>query len=239
MEVLNDLVGYKNLKIFQNSDWFSFSLDSVLLPNFVTLKSSTKLIFDFCTGNAPIPLILSTKTKANIIGIEIQKDIYCLAKKSVSYNDLDWQIRLYNMDINDIQDKFDSGIADIVLCNPPYFRVSDGSNLNEDIHKSIARHEIKIDLEHIIEKAFYILKNGGTIALVHRTDRFIEMVKLLEKNNFAIKKLRFIYPKSGNDSNLVLVEARKNGNTGLKIMSPLIVHYDNGDYSEEVLSMFK
>ena len=71
MIVLNDLVGYKNLKIYQNQDWFSFSLDSVLLPNFVTLNKNISLIMDLCCGNAPIPLILSTKTQAKIIGVEI------------------------------------------------------------------------------------------------------------------------------------------------------------------------
>lgn len=239
MEVLNDLLGYKNLKIFQNSEWFSFSLDSVLLPNFVTIKSNTKLIVDFCTGNAPIPLILTTKTSAKIIGIEIQKDVYELAKKTVLYNNLENQITLYNEDVKNVGKFIGSEEADIVLCNPPYFKVSSNSNLNEDIHKSIARHELKIDLEQIIKKAFYLLKTGGIIALVHRTDRFIEIVKILENNHFSIKKIRFIYPKKGTESNLVLIEARKNGNVGLKILEPLIVHDLDGNYSKEVLKMFE
>ena len=71
MEVLNDLVGYKNLKIYQNTEWFSFSLDSVLLPNFVTLNKNIDTIIDLGCGNAPIPLILSTKTDAKIIGVEV------------------------------------------------------------------------------------------------------------------------------------------------------------------------
>ena len=94
MEVLNDLVGYKNLKIYQNSDWFTFSLDSVLLANFVTINPKTKKILDLGCGNAPIPLILSTKTKASIVGVEIQKDSYDLATKSVLYNHLENQIQL-------------------------------------------------------------------------------------------------------------------------------------------------
>ena len=75
METLNDLVGYSNLKIYQNDEWFKFSLESVLLPNFVTLNLKDKEILDLCTGNAPIHLILSTKTKAHITGVEIQEYI--------------------------------------------------------------------------------------------------------------------------------------------------------------------
>ena len=73
MEVINDLLNYNNLKIVQNTNWFSFSLDSVLLPNFVTLNSKIEKVLDIGCGNAPIPLILSTKTKAEITGVEIQK----------------------------------------------------------------------------------------------------------------------------------------------------------------------
>ena len=47
MSVLNDLVGYKNLKIYQEPDWFSFSLDSVLLPNFVKINKNTKKFLNF------------------------------------------------------------------------------------------------------------------------------------------------------------------------------------------------
>ena len=57
MEVKNYLLGYKNLYIYQNPDMFSFSLDSVLLPNFITISSNTKKILDIGTGHAPIPLI--------------------------------------------------------------------------------------------------------------------------------------------------------------------------------------
>ena len=62
MEVLNDLVG-KNLKIYQDDDYFKFSLESILLPNFVTINLKDQKILDLCSGNAPIPLVLSTKTK--------------------------------------------------------------------------------------------------------------------------------------------------------------------------------
>ena len=85
MKVINDIVG-KNLKIYQDDDFFKFSLESVLLPNFVNINLKDKKILDLCTGNAPIPLILSTKTKAKIYGVELQEEIYDLASDSVKLN---------------------------------------------------------------------------------------------------------------------------------------------------------
>ena len=75
--------------------------------------------------------------------------------------------------------------------------------------------------------------------MVHRTDRLIEIIEEFRKNNIEPKKIRLIYPKQNEESNMVLIEGRKNGNTGLKILPPLIVHKENGDYSDEVKKMFK
>ena len=92
MKVLNDLLNYSNLKIYQDDNYFSFSLDSVLLPNFVKINKNVKKILDLGTGNAPIPMILSTRTDAKIFGIELQKEIYDLAIESVRLNKLDDRI---------------------------------------------------------------------------------------------------------------------------------------------------
>ena len=238
MEVLHDLVGYKNLKIYQNTDWFLFSLDSVLLANFVTINKNVKNIIDLGCGNAPIPLILSTKTKAHIIGVEIQKDSYNLAKKSVVYNELDNQIELINIDMKELKKIYNSDSIDIITCNPPYFKYSSNSNINEDEHKVIARHEKMITLDDILLLARYLLKNNGCIAMVHRTDRLIEIINTFQKYGLEIKKIRFVYPKEGSESNMVLIEGRKNGKVGLKLLPPLYVHNTNG-YTDEVMTMFE
>lgn len=239
MEVLNDLVGYKNLKIYQNTDWFSFSLDSILLANFVTLNKNIDFIMDLGCGNAPIPLILSTKTNAKIIGVEIQKDSYELAKKSVSYNHLEDRIELLNMDMKDLRNIYSSDSIDVITCNPPYFKYLETSNLNEDIHKVIARHEKMITLEDILSLVKYLLKNNGLFAMVHRTDRLIEIIHLFKMYGLEVKKLRFIYPKVDMESNMVLIEGRKSGKVGLKILPPLYAHHEDGSYTDEVLEMFE
>ena len=238
MEVLNDLVNYNNLKIYQNTDWFLFSLDSILLPNFVTINKNAKTIMDLGTGNAPIPLILSKKNKAKIIGIEIQKDVYELAKKTIEYNSLQDKIELYNLDIKKLREHFEGDSVDIITCNPPYFKVEEQSNLNEDFHKVIARHEVNLTLEDLLQAAKYLLKNNGILALVHRTDRFLDILRLCSQYGLEVKKIRFVYPKINSESNMILVEARKNGGVGLKVLPPLYVHEENGDYTKEVIEMF-
>lgn len=239
MEVINNLLNYKNMKIVQNTDWFSFSLDSVLLSNFVKLTKKTVKIMDFCTGNAPIPLILSQKTNADIIGIELQKEIYDLAKKSIEINNLSSRIKLYNMDIKELTKMYETDTFDLITCNPPFFQVNKLSKINDNSIKSIARHEIKVNLNDIFLLARKLLKNNGSICMVHRTDRLIDIIDSMRSNNIEPKRIQFVFPKINSDSNIVLIEGTKNGNSGLKVLSPLYVHDSNGDYLEEIKKMFE
>lgn len=237
-ETINDLVNFNNIKIYQNKDYFNFSLDSILLPNFVILNNKTKKILDLCTGNIPIPLILSKKTKALIYGVEIQKEIFDLAEKTLKINNLENQIILINKDAKELVNDFETDIFDLITCNPPYFKNSNTSIKNNNYIKSIARHEILIKLEDIMNISKKLLKNNGSLSLIHRTDRLIDIIILMRQNNIEPKRIRFIYPKAGKESNLVLIDGRKNGKLGLKILDSLIVHEQNGNYSKEVLKMF-
>ena len=85
-KVKNDLFDYQNRYIIQYRENFKFSLDSVLLSEFVSIKPKDNNILDFCTGNVPIPLILSLKTSKHIVGFEIQKKMYDLGIESIKIN---------------------------------------------------------------------------------------------------------------------------------------------------------
>lgn len=237
MKVVNDLLNYNDLKIIQNTEWFSFSLDSVLLANFANVRNNIKII-DFCTGNAPIPLFLSTKTNSKIIGVELQKEIYELAKQNISMNKLENQIEIINEDVLNLLNKYDTDSFDLITCNPPYFKINEGSKTNENDIKAVARHEIKLKLDDIFRVAKKLLKNNGKIVLVHRTDRLIEIINSMQNYNIEPKRIRFVFPFSNSNSNLVLIEGAKDGKPGLKIEHSIIVHNYDGSYTNEVQMIF-
>ncbi len=235
--VINDLVGFKCRKIFQCEDYLKFSLDSILLSNFVTIKKSAQKILDIGTGNAPIPLILSTRTKAEIYAIEIQKELFLLAEKTIKINNLEDQVKIINQDIKEYSKISESDVFDIITCNPPYFKLNQESIINKNKIKSAARHEISLTTEGVIKISRKLLKNNGSLVLIHRTERLAEIINLLKKYNLEPKRVRFVYPKKGKNSNLFLIEASKNGKIGLKLEYPLIINEENGNYTKKVLEM--
>jgi len=238
MEEINYVLGYDNLKIYQNTEMLKFSLDSVLLANFVTINPSTKKILDIGTGNAIIPLILSTKTTANITGIEIQDEVATLAFKSVKINKLEQQINIINDDVNEYASKSETEIYDIITCNPPFFKLNDNSILNESKYKQIARHEINLNLEKLIKVSKKLLKNNGKLAIVHRPERLIEIIENMKQNNIEPKRICFIYPKINSESNMLLIEGIKNGKSGIKILPPIYIHNLDNSYTDTVKKYF-
>jgi tRNA1(Val) A37 N6-methylase TrmN6 len=239
MEFIHELLGYKNIKIVQNDDMFSFSLDSMLLANFVNVSSRTKRIIDLGCGNAPIPLFLTMRTKAKIVGVEIQAEVAQMAQRSVELNQFEEQIEIINADLNGIYKRDFANIFDIVISNPPYFKYLPTSNINKNDFLTIARHEVKANLQGVINEAKKLLIDGGALYMVHRAERLDEIFIHLKEYNFNVKTLQFVYPKVKSDEALlVLIEAKKNRKPGLKVKHPLYAYELNGEYTEEIKKIF-
>ncbi len=239
MKVINDLLNYKNMKIVQDDEYFNFSLDSVLLPNFIKINKNVRKILDLGTGNAPILLFLSTMTDAELYGIELQKEIYDLAEETLELNNLKGRINLINDNMKNLDKYFEINSFDIIVSNPPYFKLNEKSNINQSLQKTIARHEKEITLSELVAIAKKYLKNNGTFAMVHRVDRMIEIIEEFRKNNIEPKRIQLIYPKVNTEANMFLIEGRKNGQVGLKILPPIIAHENNGKYTKEIKKVFQ
>ena len=230
----------KNLKIIQRSDYFNFSIDSLLISEFVNIQKNTKKILDLGTGNAAIPLFLSKKTSARIYGIEIQEISYNLALKNININNLNDQIYIIYDNMKNYLKYFNKGFFDIIISNPPFFKINENVNfLNNLKQLSIARHEVEIDLDELIKIASELVKDRGYFYLVHRADRLSEILNNLLNYRFEAKKIKFCYTTKYKNAKILLIEAIKNGKSGLTILPPLIINKENGEYTDEVLKMFE
>ena len=232
MEKIYDILGYKDLNIYQDSSFFSFSLDSIILANYSTIRSRDKKIVDFCTGNAVVPIILSRRCDKIIDCVEIQEKLYDLAVKSIKLNKLEDRINIINDDVKNFSMNH-LNVYDLVLCNPPYFKNLENSSKNISVEKMIARHEICINLDEVCHSASLVLKDNGTLSMIHRTDRLIDVILCMKNNNIEPKRIMFIHEKKDLPSNMFLVEGQKNGKSGLKIDKPYILYNDDNTMTDE------
>ena len=236
--IWNELLGREKYQICQDSDVFNFSLDSMLLAYFVTINKGTKSICDLCSGNAPIPMYLTLRTDAKIIGVEVQEYTYKLGLMSIEHNKLEGQIELINDNLIGINEKIGKHKFDIVTCNPPFFKLGN-HNINPTDAKAIARHEILASLDDIVKEASLLLNSKGRFAMVHRPDRLVEIIDTFRKYKIEPKRLQFVYPKMGSECNHIIIEGIKDGSEGsLRILAPLYVYKEDGKWTEEVLKIY-
>ena len=237
MKVLNDLLWDGELKIFQDTEKFKFSLDSILIANFVTLNKSIDKILDIGTGNAPIPLMITKRTKAQIDGVEIQKESFDLAVESVKYNNLDNQINLIYGDIKELYKTMDNNSYDTIVSNPPYFKSNTKVPINAS--KCLARNEQTLTINDIFTIAKKLLKDGGNIAVVIDTERLVEVIEIMKECSIEPKRLQFVYPKNTKNSKIMLIEGTKNGNEGIKILNPIYIQNEENNYTDYIENLLK
>lgn len=236
---LHDLFATPGIKIYQDKEHLSFSIDSILLADFVLIQPRTRNILDFGTGFGPIPLFLSTRTKAHLYGIDLNEEAIKLAKESVLYNHLENQIELSVMDIKESYKAFSSSMMDIIVCNPPFFRVTNPKVQNTIQAKADARHETLLTMEEMMISAKRLLKSGGSLNFIHRVDRLEEIILLLSKHRFHLKRMQYVYPKPGKKAMMILIDARSNANPGsLELLEPRYIMDKEGRYTSDVYPAF-
>jgi tRNA1(Val) A37 N6-methylase TrmN6 len=224
----------ENLRIIQSPSVFSFSLDAVLLARFAHVPGRLGKVVDLCAGNGAIPLFLSARTKAQITSVELQERLAGMAERSVQYNKLDAQITILHDDVIGIAEKIGYDKYDLVTCNPPYFPAHEASDKNLLEPIAIARHEIYLTLDQAIQSASALLKQGGRAAFVHRPGRLLDIVTSMRAHRIEPKRIQLVYSKAGKDANTLLIEGTKDGKPDLKILPPLYVYDQEGNYTEEV-----
>ena len=228
-----------NLKIIQNSEGFCFGIDSVILSDFAKdIKKESKVI-DLGTGTGIISLLLLAKTSIkSVVGIEVQPEVANMAERSIKLNNLENKFKVINCDIKDILKNVKREEFDVVVTNPPYKKINTGGK-NENEKKLISRHEILADIFDFIKAAKIVLKDKGTLYMVHRPERLSDIFYALRENKIEPKKIRFVYSKNDSkEAKLVLIKAVKNGGDFLQVEKPLYIYKNNGEYSEEILEIY-
>ena len=198
----------EKFEIIQKIDGYKYGEDTILLFKLVqdSLNKKNIKLLDIGTGNGILPILLSDNDfVSELIGIDIQEENIERAKKALKLNKIEKNIQFKCMDIKEYKN---SNYFDIIISNPPYME-DNGKKINENEHKAISRHEIKLNLSELISNAKRLLKPIGSLYFIHRTHRLVEIVKSLDENNFSIKKIIFIYSTKNNKSSMMCIEAIK------------------------------
>lgn len=215
-----DELELNGLKIIQSKTDYCFTSDAVILANLVKASAKQKVV-DLCSGSGIIATLIAAKTKARIINaIELQTRLADSAKRSVELNGLKDRINIICDDAKNASRRLGYGSQDIVVCNPPYYRLGEGV-MSENSEIAIARHEVAITLEGIVDISAKLIKFGGKIYIIYRADRLSELLCMMSAKKLEPKILYNIQPAKGKAVDTVVVIAKSGGEKGIVVYNYL------------------
>lgn len=234
-ESLDDLI-LGDMQVIQSTQGYRFSLDAVLLAHFP--DPSFNQIVELGGGSGVISLIMAWRApQANFRLIEIQPSMVERAGRSIALNNLEERIKVIEGDIREIEQVLPQECADLVISNPPFWRKGEGK-VSRNTEEAIARHELHLNLEELVQKGVYLLRQGGKMDIIHRADRLDEAMEIFRKNKTPVRRMRLIHSFINKEARLVLIEAEKNRPGPLHIMPPLIIYDKPGEYGAELRQIY-
>jgi tRNA1Val (adenine37-N6)-methyltransferase len=235
-ERIDDLQ-FGGLRIIQSQRGFRFGMDAVLLAHFADVRPGDKVV-DLGTGTGIIPILLCGHTKgASYVGLEIQTEMAEMAGRSIRMNGLEDKIRILQGDLKQAHELLGYNGFDAVTCNPPYERKG-GGVVCQEMAWTLARHEEACTLADVAHAAFNLLRQGGRLEIIIRADRAVEVLLTLKESRMEPKRIQLICPSIDRSPNLMLVEATRGGNPGVRWEPPLIVYGPDGAYSPALQAIY-
>ena len=231
-----DNLGWGELKLIQAKKGNRFSLDAVLLAHFVSGQKAKKLL-DIGSGNGVLPLLLSFfMPKAEIYGIEIQPQLAERAQRNIAFNRLASRINIYQGDIRDQEHEVYQNEYDLMVCNPPFFKVGEGV-ISPNPELAISRHELNLKLEDLLAAAQKLLPPTGKLAVIYRMERLEEMKKQLRLHQLFVLRLQLVQSFSDQPAKLFLLECARQEPVSPQELPALVIYRTPGVYTEDIMRM--
>lgn len=233
-----DTIPGTTISLIQKIDGTAFSIDTLLLADFVSFTPEMMNSADLGSGSGILAFLLKYRNKnLQITGFELQNEFFELSERNLKLNSQYEGVYFENMDVRDIPARILPESYDLVVSNPPYFPAGSG-RLPEKTTRAQARHELNGTVKEFVEAASYMLTYGGKFCVIIPTNRYDEICRYLKSCDFGLKRNRFIIPKENRESHLVMIEAEKFYGGELTTIPPVTIHKEDNSFSDELQNIF-
>lgn len=225
------------LQIQQSRSGYRFSMDAVIIANIASIQSNDRIL-DLGTGCGVISLILAyLHPNITIFGVEIQKIQADIAAANVRTNHLENRVKIFHQDIKSLSVDQTSGTVNAVVCNPPHIEKSCG-RINPDRQLAVSRHEIEMTLDDVVKTAKRMLSPCGKLIMIYPAERLADLTDRMRSYGIEPKRMCILYTKADADAKRVIIEGIKDGKPGIVVTKPLIIHNQDGTYTEMAQRIF-
>ena len=224
--------------LYQPTNGYCYNSDTHFLYNFIVenfkkYKNIKGELLDIGSGCGILGLLVAKDfEKLKLNQCEIQKMFQFFSTKNSNTNKIDSILYEGSYENIDFEKKFD-----ICVSNPPFYHSDVIKSDNQSL--KIARYNDSLPLEVFIKKTASILNSEGKFFFCYDVKQINDILLLLNKYKFNLEALQFVHPKESKDATLILVYAKRNSKSLTKVLKPLIVFDENGDFTLEVQEIYK
>jgi tRNA1(Val) A37 N6-methylase TrmN6 len=232
----DSLLGGK-VRLLQMQDGYRTAIDPVLLAAAVPAKAG-EVVLDLGCGAGAVSFCLRARIHGvTVTGLDMQKPLVVLARRNGALNNCGDDAHFFDGDLLTPPAEIPEASFDHVMANPPYF-VANTGNPSPDAAKALANVEGEAGLVDWVGAAHRALKAKGSVTFIHRPDRIADLLAALYEG-FGELVIFPLWPAQGKKAKRVIVAARKGVSSPARISPGLVLHEDDGSFSDQAQGILK
>lgn len=218
--------------LYQPTRGYSYNSDSIFLYDFISSFTPKGKLLDVGCGVGIVSILLTRDFNVNTSIIDKQEEMLRYAKHNFSINNLNFKSYLYDFLEFESEDRFD-----FIVSNPPFYDENVIQSKNENLN--IARYAQHLPIDDFIKKVKKILRPRGRFIFCYDAKQIDKLLYTLIKYKINPEVLRFVHSKIDRDAKLVMISARVNSKSMMKILPPLIAFDRESNYKDEAKRAFE
>ncbi len=219
------------VEMLQPVEGYRASIDPIFLAASVQTNSAESIL-DMGTGVGTAMLALAHRVPGvKATGLEFQRDMVRLTSRNIKLNGFHDRLEVIHGDLLTPPPRLAASSFSQVIANPPYFESKASVASPRDV-KALSNHDQGIPLEKWVNFAHRMVKPKGFVTFIFTADRLDDLLAAFY-GRFGDITLFPFWPKEGRKAKRILVRGRKNVNSPSKILNGLVVHQEDGSYTQE------
>ncbi|MGI9436456.1 MAG: tRNA1(Val) (adenine(37)-N6)-methyltransferase [Geminicoccaceae bacterium] len=218
------------VRFFQPERGYRVAIDPIFLAAAVPMQGGERILDAGAGTGAALLCLAARMPDCRLVGIELQRELLRVAATNIEANGFSQRAEMIAGDLGRLPPRLTAASFDHVMTNPP-FLTSDAATAPPDRQRAEAHVEGGVDLEGWLRGCGVMLKNGGCLTLIHRTERLGEILHALDGQIGDIVVYP-LWPKAdGRPAKRILVQGWKGSKGAMKLAQGLVVHEADGRYS--------
>ncbi len=216
---------------YQPESGYRYNSDSLFLYDFISSFKPRGRMLDVGAGSGVVGLLVARDNpKVQLEAVEKQDVFSFLSVKNAEVNNIP-----YTLHQSDFLDFEDAQGFDYIVSNPPFYH--EGASRSDDEMIHTARYNIHLPIEKFVQKAARLLRGQGHFIFCYDAQQFGDLCVALNNAKLRVVDVQFVHSKRDRKASIVLVHARKNSRSLMKIWAPFFA-FKGEHYSKEAAAIY-